>query len=161
VNIFVTNTDVKQCAADHCHVHQTKMIVEYAQLMSTVKREHGITDGVYMPTHKNHPSTRWVRERPGNYQWLYELWRELCSLYTKRTGKTHLTQSRCHNLAIKCSSEPIFDYAMLAMPFEHKQANVVESYRSYMNAKFTEWLARPKPMKLVFDKKPSWCTIAY
>lgn len=35
MNIFVTNYNPTACAMEHCLVHRNKMLVEYAQLMST------------------------------------------------------------------------------------------------------------------------------
>ena len=42
MNIFYLNRDTKICAQEHCDKHVVKMIVEYAQLMSTA---HRILDG--------------------------------------------------------------------------------------------------------------------
>ena len=38
MNIFFLDTDTKQCAKYHCDKHVVKMIVEYAQLLSTAHR---------------------------------------------------------------------------------------------------------------------------
>ena len=38
MNIFFLNTDPKVCAQEHLDKHVVKMIVEYAQLMSTAHR---------------------------------------------------------------------------------------------------------------------------
>jgi hypothetical protein len=64
MNIFYTNENPIIAAQDHCLVHQNKMIIEYAQLLSSAHHildgEYAI-DGIYKATHKNHPSAIWVR----------------------------------------------------------------------------------------------------
>ena len=91
--------------------HSTKMVLEYAQLLSTA---HRVLDGVlltgisdsgrkntswilpderndvlYKATHLNHPSAIWVRQSKDNYTWLWKLLQELCKEYTYRYGKIH------------------------------------------------------------------------
>lgn len=111
MNIFYLNHDPKQCAKDHCDKHVVKMILEYAQLLSTA---HRVIDGVqsvglsktgrkqtryvltddresrlYSATHINHPSAAWVRKSYHNYVWLYTLLHHLCKEYTHRYKKVH------------------------------------------------------------------------
>ena len=43
MNIFYLDTSPKTCAEMHCDKHVVKMIIEYAQLMSTA---HRLLDGV-------------------------------------------------------------------------------------------------------------------
>jgi len=99
MNIFYLNPNPEICAQWHNNSHCSKMIIEYAQLMSTA---HRVLDGeeyygqtkngrkikrwklssnlenvLYKASHVNHPSGIWVRQSRGNYFWLYELWKEL------------------------------------------------------------------------------------
>lgn len=95
MNIFYLDRDPVRCAMMHCDKHVVKMILEYAQLLSTA---HHLVDGepsidCYKATHKNHPSAVWVRENRSNYQWLYQLLSNLLVEYTHRYGKTHKTES--------------------------------------------------------------------
>ena len=46
----------------------------------------------YRPTHASHPSARWARAHPANYNFLSQLASELCAEYTLRYGKTHACQ---------------------------------------------------------------------
>jgi hypothetical protein len=83
----------------HCDKHVVKMILEYAQLLSTAHRvldgdEWADRVGLYKATHKNHPSAIWARESAGNYFWLNKLFQELCKEYTKRYDKIHGSQIR-------------------------------------------------------------------
>lgn len=118
MNIFYLDSDPKVCAHAHCDKHVVKMILEYAQLLSTA---HRMLDGkevvrmsakgrrmrhwehpdpfhdqrLLMATHVNHPCAVWARERVGNYLWLAELLGHLCVEYTHRYGKVHSIQTRC------------------------------------------------------------------
>jgi hypothetical protein len=114
MNIFYLDPDPQICAQMHCDKHVVKMIIEYAQLLSTA---HRVLDGVpqrlrrettgrqyttyrlfdsrddmlYSATHINHPSAIWVRENIENYLWLYDMWDCLLNEYTHRYGKIHAT----------------------------------------------------------------------
>ncbi len=111
MNIFYLDHDVTKCAEMHNDKHCVKMILEYAQLLSTA---HRILDGtvdigrgatgrkktiyrlpddrdsiLYSATHANHPSAVWVRQSPENYIWLSNMLLALCEEYTHRYGKIH------------------------------------------------------------------------
>lgn len=111
MNIFYLDNDVYKCAMMHNDKHCVKMILEYAQLLSTA---HRFLDGVetigktktnrnvkrwilpddkndilYSATHINHPSAVWVRQSKENYIWLSNLLLALCEEYSYRYGKTH------------------------------------------------------------------------
>lgn len=68
------------------------MLLESAQLMSTALRLKGITT-VYKISHINHPSSTWTRRTRGNYLWLLNHFKALCSEYTRRFGKVHKSES--------------------------------------------------------------------
>ena len=111
MNIFYLHNNPEECAKLHNDKHVVKMILEYAQLLSTA---HRFLDGVqvvglsqsgrkqtryelsdnrdgilYRSTHINHPSAIWVRKSPENYIWLANMLIALCEEYTYRYGKTH------------------------------------------------------------------------
>jgi hypothetical protein len=111
MNIFYLSHDIKECAQFHNDRHTIKMILEYAQLLSTAHRvldgtiERGTSKSgrqktiyrlpdardniLYSATHNNHPSAIWVRQSIYNYMWLSNLLKELCKEYTYRYGKVH------------------------------------------------------------------------
>jgi len=124
MNIFYLDNDPKVCAEMHNDKHCIKMILEYAQLLSTA---HRVLDGtlsvglsetgrkqtryvlpdnreskLYVATHINHPSAIWVRKSYANYVWLSKLLTELCREYTYRYGKVHKVQTgfKLHDLHI-------------------------------------------------------------
>lgn len=156
MNIFYLDESPKTCAQQHVDKHVVKMIIEYAQLMSTA---HRMLDGkeyiddssgrrikrwkhpsdnmeqvLYKASHINHPSAVWARETAANYMWLYSLWKELCEEYTYRYGKVHLTQQKLESILSNAPSN-IDDSEMTevpqAMPDDVKTSNSIEAYRNY------------------------------
>jgi hypothetical protein len=159
VNIFYLHNDPKTCAEYHVDKHCVKMILEYAQLLSTT---HRYLDGTvvvgqsktgrkqtryvlpdnresifYSATHINHPSAVWVRKSSSNYMWLAELLEVLCSEYTHRYGKTHkvesmgLMQSLKNNFPKNIPSGE-FTEPTPAMPDHYKVAgDSIQSYKNY------------------------------
>lgn len=109
MNIFFLAEDPELCAQYHCDKHCVKMILEYAQLLSTAHRvidgtqltgqKHWTmpvgyyTDKLYKATHENHPCAIWARENDKNYNWLLDLLEQLCREYTIRYGRVHKVQS--------------------------------------------------------------------
>ena len=88
MNIFYLDHDLKKCAEYHVDRHCTKMIIEYAQLLSSAHWMSG-GEAPYKLVHKNHPCSIWTRESIDNYRWLCELGIELSKEYTYRYGKFH------------------------------------------------------------------------
>ena len=111
MNIFYLDPDPKICAQMHVSKHVVKMIIEYAQLMSTA---HRVLDGteytdltangrrikrwrlhdereqsLMKASHINHPSAIWCRENVANYKWLCVMWSHLLDEYRFRYAKIH------------------------------------------------------------------------
>lgn len=91
MNIFYLDRNIQKCVEAHCDKHVVKMILEYAQLLSSVHRT--ITPELegshYKLTHKNHPDAVWARASLGNYEYLFSLAVLLGEEYTHRYGKVH------------------------------------------------------------------------
>ena len=109
MNIFYLDSNPKLSAEFHTDKHVIKMIIEYAQLLSTA---HRVLDGemffeysknnrkikryklnkyddiLYKATHMNHPSAIWVRQSSKHYDFLFEMFEHLCYEYTKRYNRT-------------------------------------------------------------------------
>lgn len=136
MNIFFLDYDTRKCAESHIDKHVVKMILEYAQLMSTA---HRVLDGaenetLYKATHTNHPCGVWIREDKANYNYVYSLFLELCNEYRKRYGKTHLTETKLATL-LEEPPQNMPDVGMTkpaqAMPDEFKREDPVDAYRAY------------------------------
>lgn len=159
MNIFYLDHDVRKCAEMHNDKHVVKMILEYAQLLSTA---HRILDGIhtvgksqtgrkkitytlpdsrdsvlYSATHVNHPSAVWVRESAFHYLWLHELLNALCIEYTYRYGKIHKVQNSGLLLALaelpnNIDRSYMFVQPTPAMPDDVKvKGDSIASYRNY------------------------------
>ena len=155
MNIFFLDHDPVRCAQAHYDKHVVKMILEYAQLLSTA---HRLIDGsewtdrtksgskikrwslpddreqiLYKATHRNHPSAVWVRESRSNYNWLYSLFDSLLVEYTHRYGKQHKTGELSGIL--KQAPDNLLDLGHTvvpqAMPEECKKPLPLNGYRNY------------------------------
>lgn len=173
MNIFALHQEPRIAAEMHCDKHCVKMIIEYAQLLSTA---HRVLDGdqyidktangrsikryrmyldsmentLYKATHINHPSAIWVRQSKKNYDWLYCLWRELMSEYTYRYMKRHACEKLVDKLKKVPHNIPNAEFTMPtpAMPDIYKVGSVVESYRNYYRGdkkRFATWKNRNVP----------------
>lgn len=159
MNIFYLDHDVYKCAEMHNDKHVVKMILEYAQLLSTA---HRVLDGyeyagisasgrkkkiwkldsdydsvLYSATHINHPSAVWVRQSKQNYIWLSNLLIALCEEYTYRYGKTHKVErdGLCYVLlknVPNAIADSDFTQPTPAMPDDVKvSGDSLASYRNY------------------------------
>jgi len=137
MNIFYLHNNPEICAAYHCDKHVVKMILEYAQLLSTAHHE---LDGVpsiecYKSTHKNHPSAVWARQSVHHYRWWYRLLSNTCREYTKRYRKIHATERKgivCNlmQLPYELREEGWIDPPQ-CMPDEYKTECSVDAYWNY------------------------------
>ena len=157
MNVFYLDKNPQSAAAMHCDKHVVKMILEYAQLLSTA---HRVLDGddapenLYKIAHKNHPSTIWTRSSKQHYQWLFRLFRKLNIEYGIRYGKIHLSWEKL-NRYLEFTTKNIKDNGWSdppqCMPDHCKKPNTVEAYRKYYlveKSYFATWKT----------KQPKWWT---
>jgi hypothetical protein len=136
MNIFYLSEDAKVAATYHNDKHVVKMILESAQLLCTAHRllDESTNEKLYKATHKNHPSAQWVRLSLHNYNWLYDLFCNLCDEYTFRYGKVHLTDTKLREL-LKQPPKNIpnvpFTQPPQAMPEQYRTSDSILSYRNY------------------------------
>lgn len=154
MNIFVLASDPEECARYHCDKHVVKMVVEYAQLLSTAHHHFKSPweEGVYRQTHQNTPCPLWVEESADNYVWLYRVFMHLCDEYTHRYGKVHLTDHKMRNILMNIPHRPNMWYGItphpLVMPEKYWTDCAVESYRNFYRGDkvhFARWTKRETP----------------
>lgn len=174
MNIFYLDYHQPTCAEYHVDKHCVKMILEYAQLLSTA---HRVIDGVeyvdassgrkikrwklgnsyedilYKATHINHPSAIWARQSYDNYMWLAQMLVELSKEYTYRYGKIH----KCQEIGLidalqyaPFNIKPgVFSEPTPAMPDKYIVAgDSLQSYHNYYNGSkvpLFSWKNRPIP----------------
>lgn len=156
MNIFWIGNDPVSMAKYLADIHLRKMILEYAQLLSTA---HHILDddteisGIYKKTHANHPCAKWVRESSQNYQYLYEVFKQCCSEFEQRFGKIHKTSELIDKLSKLPENLPIgvFTQPPLCMPPEFKSNDLLTSYRKY-------YISKQSAMKMKWTNadSPKW-----
>jgi len=174
MNIFYLDRDPKTCAEMHNDKHVVKMILEYAQLLSTA---HRVLDGniidshsvsgrkkkiyvladnrdtiLYSATHVNHPSAVWVRQSHANYVWLFSLFDACLKEYTYRYGKEHATSRLWNYLYMSPNNIAAGEFTEPppAMPEEYRvPGNSIQSYHNYYagdKVKMSRWTNRNMPL---------------
>lgn len=158
MNIFYLDHDPREAARMHCDQHVRKMMLEYAQILSTVihlnaKSRRWIGDKLYKPTHVHHPVVLWTRSTLGHYDWLYLLWNNLHDEYIYRFGKKHKSFVDLNDLL----SDAPFYYTSLSldftpppqvMPSRYRQEFTTLAYREYYiheKSRFAVWTKREPP----------------
>jgi hypothetical protein len=160
MNIFYLDPNPERCAQQHLDKHVVKMILEYAQLLSTAHRMvdgeqyTALTNGgrkiqrwrlndpdqeklLFKASHVNHPSAIWARSGVKQYTWLYSLLAELCKEYTHRYGKHHKVEREGLLLQLAMPPKKIYHDVFWsdptpAMPDECKiVGDALKSYHTY------------------------------
>jgi len=151
VNIFILDRDPARAAIWHHDRHVGKMILESAQMLSTVARERGLSHPLmYRSTHAGHPCTRWLVNRPGAIAWVHDLCLALYLEHRHRFGTGHKSALVAVELAklLAPGCVPSLEGAAQAMPAEFKCADPVLAYRRYYRAakvSHARWTRRPTP----------------
>ena len=155
MNIFYLDNHPDDAAEMHCDKHCVKMLLDYAQMLSTAHREldGNVPDILYKSTHKNHPSTIWTRSSKQHYDWLFRLFRMLSAEYTLRYGKIHKTWEKLGKIletAPKNIVENGWSDPPQCMPDHCKKPDTIDAYRNYYlteKASFSTWN---------YSKQPTW-----
>lgn len=139
MNIFFLEKSIKNCAISHNDKHVVKMRLEIAQMCCTAHWLKG-SQAPYKPTHKNHPSTVWVRTCIENYRYAVDLGLALCDELLHRFGTP---EQKCKQVLLWLKeNEPELPengsktVPPLAMSDEYKLGDsnfdqVIQSYQNY------------------------------
>jgi len=160
MNIFVLDKDPMKAAMMMCDKHIPKMIIESAQMLSTVHRmldgtptkrrsKSGKTmqtyytfgdirdDLYYLAVHKYHPCTTWTAESLQNYNWHYYHFVSMAKEFKFRRGKEHITFKKLGPILaappinIKDIGLTEFVQAMTHYPECMVPGDAVQAYRNY------------------------------
>lgn len=156
MNIFVLDTDPVKAAQMMCDKHVVKMVLETAQILSTVMAEIFPSDMWYKPTHRNHPCVKWASESYENFRWLYYHGWALKEEYAYRYGKRHKSTDILNEVRWLLNTDLRSTFSeiartpfVLAMPDDCKLDDPVVSYRLYYmkhKSGIATWKKnRPKP----------------
>ena len=158
MNIFYLDPRPDTAAEMHCDKHCVKMILEYAQMLSTA---HRVLDGddvhpdLYKIAHKNHPSTIWTRYSSQHYDCLFRLFRMVSAEYTLRYSngefKVHKSWDKLGKI-LEVAPKNIEDNGWpdppQCMPDPCKHSDTVDAYRNYYlveKASFATWNYSQQP----------------
>jgi hypothetical protein len=153
LNIFILDNDPEKSVQYMVDKHVVKMPVETAQILSTALWRLGvIDDGLYKPTHKNHPCCIWAAASYLNFMKAFEIGLNICEEYTYRYRKTHASEevlSLCAYLVTeqRFPSRPLTPHVQ-CMPEQYQGPDPVEAYRSYYIGEkqhLAVWSKRPVP----------------
>lgn len=179
MNIFYLHADPNLCAQQHCDKHVVKMLIEYAQLLSTAHRvldgEHwygrttngrkiaryfhpdpAMNSELYKASHINHPSAQWVRKSARNYAWLYDMWTALAYEYEHRYNRVHESFRKLEYYLLlppQKIPEGVFTQPTPAMgnaPECIVEGDSIQSYRNYY------WTDKREFAKWTNRKPPTW-----
>ncbi len=174
MNIFYLHKEPEVSAQLHCDKHVVKMIIEYAQMLSTA---HRMVDGeqyyglskngrriarwrhpnsnlenvLYKASHINHPSAVWVRENAIQYQYMYDMFTALCDEYTYRYGRVHMTDEKLRDVLNHIPDKmPLGEWREppQAMPDDVKSESSLDAYHKYYKhykKDFAKWTNRDVP----------------
>jgi len=154
MNLFYVHEDPKKAAQSLCDKHAIKQSLETAQMLSTAHRLLDTPQApfVYKMTHKNHPSTKWLRSSQIAYKWGLDHLQELFTEYTHRYGKIHKTErEKLEHLKVipKDLPELPFIDPPQCMYDECRGLDTIIAYRSYYRTRRTEidmrWTNREIP----------------
>lgn len=154
MNIFVTSFDPFESAQVLDDKRVIKMILESAQILSTVMNENEIK-GPYKSTHKNHPVVLWVKESSENYWWLIEHFQALCEEYSLRFNKEHKC-SQYHELFVDGYFELIQDDKLTNFVNCTKFKEIKEVTQAYRLALIDKWKNDKRPPKWTNSIAPEW-----
>ena len=132
MNIFWLDEDIQKASQYMVDKHVCKMILETAQLLTSVYYYTG-QPSPYRLTHKDHPCSVWARTSLSNWNLLRQFGLAMQAEYHYRYEKYHKSGLLIARLeppnipAIGLTPKP------LCMPDECKCDDVVQSYRNYYN----------------------------
>lgn len=159
MNIFVLDKNPLYAAQYHCDKHVVKMVLETAQILSTVavSKIPKAAGYLYRPTHRNHPCTIWAGESFYNTAWLCSLGINLANEYQYRYDKVHKSKeiiTRAYQLlmgidSLKWAKDDLTPFAQ-AMPSQYQNEDAVKAYRDYYKNEKTKLLTYTR------RGKPEW-----
>lgn len=150
MNIFYVDEDARAAARALCDRHVIKMVLETAQIMSTVCHKWGVHGVPYRATHVNHPSVLWAGASSQHYDWMFRHGAELSVEFTRRYRKAHASSVVIFQLEKAPMPDSGWEPPPQAMPNRFKKPDTVEAYRQY----YREGKAHLLSYKL--NNQPEW-----
>lgn len=151
MNIFVLHINPILAARMHCDQHMHKMILESAQILSTVARKRLSPEearNYYKPTHENHPCVLWAGENYSNARWLIELCYALDGIRKAKGSESHKSMNIIDqfytdfNMFRYCATNDPAGFIFCGPEHIAKKAHlsIVEKYQEYYKYKSLTWV---------------------
>ena len=174
MNRFILARDVCDCARFMCDQHVRKMIVEEAQMLSTVIRRKlpgyaGEHPGLYKSCYEGHPCTVWAGLNQGNFRVALALWLSMVVEYRHRWSKDHETSVKLSGTFIGATNSNEFNSQLKResrTPHpqcfgEHVECKTtelwpVDAYRAYYGVK---QITFRRPMTWTKRARPDWLAL--
>lgn len=147
LNVFACDPSPVASAQALADRHVIKMVLETAQVLSTVAVSKGLGEGLYRPTHKNHPVVKQCIADPLYLGWTALHGLALAEEYQRRFERVHKSARIIHDAIERLSpttpnnSIVVFP---LVMPDEFKSEDPHESYQRYLRVKYRSWKKYPR-----------------
>jgi len=165
MNLFVLSECPIEAAQQQCDKHVVKMILESAQMLSTVHRmldghaekrpsksgkrmvwhylhpNNNMDNVLYKAVNYHHPCTVWTAESKDNYNWHYEHFIALGEEFEYRYNKQHLSITKLKDILVKPPTKipdigrTPFKLAMASNPECIALNDPVEAYRAFYQTK--------------------------
>jgi hypothetical protein len=170
MNIFALSPDTSYAADMHCDQHLHKMILESAQMLSTLvydppagspSKISALIPHVYKSSYRNHPCSIWTRESWDNAWWLCNLAFSLESIRETLDHPSHasirIIQMIADHIELHASSTPqSFVFCGPAIFKLRYSLNVHERYQAFYRYKQSEWLKKGLHMSYKNREIPSF-----
>lgn len=161
MNIFVFDKDPHKSAIWLDDVRQNKMILETAQLLSTAIHQNSDSDvdGIYRPTHKHHPCTKWVAKSRANFSWALDYLKELGKV--RNNNHKSLSLLSCFEIYKRSGIFPIETPTPFANCARNQSQGVdftdvedtCEAYKKYI---VERWKRDTIKVSWKYGEKPKW-----
>lgn len=161
MNIFTTSPNINTCSEHLDDKRLNKMILETAQILSTVVRLGFEKEGTNIPeqadklwykkTHVNHPAVKWAMKTPANFMYLVDLLATYSGDYHYRFGKLHATSKRLAPAILPLEDilyAEIYREEMTELPVivekEFQELPIFLAYQAQLNKKWNNDKYPPK-----------------
>lgn len=150
MNIFFLAYTIEAIAQQHCDKHVVKMIVEMAQIASSVhyvlNAKTPYAGRIYRKTHQHHPCVKWAAEDASHYSFVVKLGLALAAEYKRRYAK---------NLAKRNTTQhktyAVLQFLLTHPPKEIERAGAAETDENPFG------FARVPPVAIAKEFEPAAC----
>lgn len=166
MNAFYVDADPVKAAQSLCDQHVVKMVLETAQILSTLARTWPVAETVatflYRPTHERHPVVLAAARSDAYLDWLIRHGRGLAAEYEHRFGRVHASarviDAAAEALGWKAHVVQLLKpgEVPLCLPDYLHGPDPVLAYRAYYRVKASEWAALGRGMRWTRREVPAW-----